>query len=76
MRLGDFATLWRLARRRQDSEADYRTFQAFQATLLLDHLSALGVRLEGRTDLVERSLDSFSHVGLSFRGAVVTRRPH
>jgi SAM-dependent methyltransferase len=46
--LRDMFRLWRVARRRKDSESRYREFQSFQATLLIRYLEAHGIALEGR----------------------------
>lgn len=51
MDLADYAKLWRLSRKRIQSEADYREFQAFQAQLILDYLYSFGVKLHGQTVL-------------------------
>lgn len=44
----DYRTLWRLARRRYRSGEDYRSFQAFQASLLVSHLQSSGLGFEGK----------------------------
>ncbi len=56
--LDDAAALRRVSQIRTRSEADYRTFQAFQAKLLLKYLAALGIDLAGC-----RVLDLGSGVG-------------
>lgn len=48
MRLSDYFTLYRLAKKRLYSESDYRQFQAFQAKLLLKYLRRFGVDVTGR----------------------------
>jgi len=58
MSIDDFATLWRLSRRRLRSEEDYRRFQALQATLVLKYLRRLGVEIKGK-----RVLDLGSGIG-------------
>jgi SAM-dependent methyltransferase len=54
----EYAKLWRLSRKRIQSEEDYREFQAFQAQLVLDYLAAFGVKLAG-----QRVLDLGSGIG-------------
>jgi SAM-dependent methyltransferase len=56
--LRDMLHLWRVARRRKDSELHYREFQSFQATLLIRHLERHGVALDGK-----RLLDLGSGLG-------------
>jgi SAM-dependent methyltransferase len=56
--LRDMFHLWRVARRRKDSEIHYREFQSFQATLLIRHLEKHGFALEG-----QRLLDLGSGLG-------------
>lgn len=67
----DYLELRRVSQRRLRSEADYRTFQAFQAGLLLKYLHAHGVTVAGKT-----VLDLGSGIGgyseeLARRGATV-----
>jgi SAM-dependent methyltransferase len=71
MRVNDYLTLWRLAKLRQRSEADYRALQGFQCSLLCEHLLGFGIELEGK-----RVLDLGSGIGgygvhLAARGARV-----
>lgn len=47
--LGSFGQLWKVSRRRLRSEADYRSFQAFQAIGVVDYLEKRGVAVAGRT---------------------------
>jgi SAM-dependent methyltransferase len=54
----DYVNLCRLGRHRIRSEEDYRTFQAFQATLLLKYLRGFGIEIEGK-----RVLDLGSGIG-------------
>lgn len=49
--LSDYVNLWRVSRKRQVSELDYREFQAFQAQLILDYLYSFDVKLQGKTVL-------------------------
>ena len=56
--LGKMFQLWRLARKRHRSEEDYRTFQAFQAQLLVDYFRKFNVQLKER-----RVLDLGSGIG-------------
>lgn len=44
----DYVELWQLSKRRIRSEADYRAFQAFQATLLLRYLYQHQVDIRGK----------------------------
>jgi SAM-dependent methyltransferase len=48
MKLADYFELWHVSRRRSRSESDYRHFQNFQASLLLEYLASHGVRLPGK----------------------------
>lgn len=48
MRVADYVTLYRLARQRLRSEADYCAFQFFQGQLLLRFLRQKGIHVEGR----------------------------
>lgn len=48
MDIGDYIELWKVSRRRLQSEKDYRRFQAFQAALLLSYLRDLGVDINGK----------------------------
>jgi ubiquinone/menaquinone biosynthesis C-methylase UbiE len=48
MQLSDYLELWRMARRRSQSENDYRTFQMCQARLLSEYLAAKGVQIQDR----------------------------
>lgn len=48
MDIAKYLTLWKLGRRRLQSEEDYRRLQAFQATLLLDYLQDFGIDLASK----------------------------
>jgi ubiquinone/menaquinone biosynthesis C-methylase UbiE len=47
-RINDYRTLWRLARRRFLSDADYKAFQRFQGELLIVFFESKGVSLRGQ----------------------------
>ena len=47
--LGSLGQLWKVSRRRLRSEADYRSFQAFQAIGVVDYLEKRGVAVAGQT---------------------------
>ncbi len=71
MRLQDFLELKRLAQQRLRSEADYRTFQSFQAQELCKYLAAHRIVIRGRSLLdLGSGLAGFSHV-FAQRGAQV-----
>jgi SAM-dependent methyltransferase len=48
MKLSQYHRLWQLARARLRSEEDYRTFQAYQAELIIEYLRRFGVELRGK----------------------------
>lgn len=49
LNLRDYLELWRVSKRRLNSEQDYREFQAFQANQLIKYLSRQGVSIRGRS---------------------------
>lgn len=48
MRICDYITLYRLAKFRLRSEEDYRRFQRFQASLILEYVHRFGINLKGK----------------------------
>jgi SAM-dependent methyltransferase len=48
LRAGDYVTLWHLSRRRYRSSEEYRTFQLFQASLLITYLQSNGLVFQGK----------------------------
>lgn len=58
MNLKDVASLWKAARTRLNSETDYHKFQAFQASLLLEHFRKHGISISE-----SRVLDLGSGIG-------------
>ncbi len=48
MKASDYITLYRLAKARLRSEEDYRRFQRFQASLLLQYIYSFGINIDGR----------------------------
>jgi SAM-dependent methyltransferase len=72
MKIGNYATLWKLANRRLRSETDYRQFQAFQAGLLLGYLRDFGVEVKGASVLdIGSGVGGYS-VQMTAQGARVT----
>ncbi|WP_404987338.1 methyltransferase domain-containing protein [Candidatus Hadarchaeum sp.] len=51
MKVSDYITLYRLAKNRLRSEEDYKRFQRFQASLLLEYMQQFGIDVRGKVVL-------------------------